>query len=89
KKFHPRCFTCWDCREVLAEDYFEIGGRVFCERHALAAMRGQARMVGPGVVGQGAVVGMGVGGGGGGGGLSVPDKKALTAERRTTRLMMM
>lgn len=44
KKFHPRCFTCSTCRVVLAQDYFEITGRVFCERHALAAMRAQARL---------------------------------------------
>ncbi|KAI7279396.1 hypothetical protein KC345_g5410 [Hortaea werneckii] len=69
KKYHPRCFTCHDCRQVLSDDYFEISGRVYCERHALAAMRGQARMAGPG--------------------LNPPDRKALTAERRTTRLMMM
>lgn len=49
RKFHPRCFTCHDCREVLSDDYFEISGKVFCERHALAAMRGQARMAGPGL----------------------------------------
>ena len=46
RKFHPRCFTCADCRVVLSDDYFEIGGRVFCERHALANMRSQARMGG-------------------------------------------
>ncbi|KAK5714164.1 hypothetical protein LTR15_011072 [Elasticomyces elasticus] len=74
KKFHPRCFTCCDCQEVLSEDYFEIHNKVYCERHALAAMRGQARMAGPG---SGSI------------NLNVPDKKALTAERRTTRLMMM
>ena len=70
RKFHPRCFTCCECREVLSEDYFEITGKVYCERHALAAMRGQARVAGPG-----STLG--------------PDKRALTAERRTTRLMMM
>ncbi|EME89201.1 uncharacterized protein MYCFIDRAFT_213566 [Pseudocercospora fijiensis CIRAD86] len=48
KKFHPRCFTCWECRTVLSDDYFEITGKVFCERHALAAMRAQARRGGPG-----------------------------------------
>ncbi|KAK5124793.1 hypothetical protein LTR85_001506 [Meristemomyces frigidus] len=69
KKFHPRCFTCHDCHQVLSDDYFEISSKVYCERHALAAMRGQARMAGPG--------------------LNPPDRKALTAERRTTKLMMM
>ena len=69
KKYHPRCFTCHDCRMVLADDYFEINAKVYCERHALAAMRGQARVAGPG--------------------LNAPDRRALTAERRTTKLMMM
>ncbi|KAH9826012.1 Zinc-binding domain present in Lin-11, Isl-1, Mec-3 [Teratosphaeria destructans] len=72
RKFHPRCFTCHDCRQVLSDDYFEISGKVYCERHALAAMRGQARLAGFGA-----------------GGLSAPDRRALTAERRTTRLGMM
>ncbi|KAK4634672.1 Paxillin-like protein 1 [Fulvia fulva] len=44
KKFHPRCFTCCECRMVLAQDYFEITSKVYCERHALAAMRAQARL---------------------------------------------
>ncbi|KAF2173006.1 hypothetical protein M409DRAFT_16955 [Zasmidium cellare ATCC 36951] len=46
KKFHPRCFCCCECRVVLSSDYFEITGKVYCERHALAAMRAQARMAG-------------------------------------------
>ncbi|KAF2725716.1 hypothetical protein K431DRAFT_48099 [Polychaeton citri CBS 116435] len=75
RKYHPRCFTCHDCREILSDDYFEIMGKVYCERHALAAMRGQTRVAGtpagplsslnPAMNGQ------------------------LRAERRTTRLMMM
>lgn len=69
KKFHPRCFTCFDCRQVLSDDYFEITGKVFCERHALAVMRSQAKMAGTG--------------------LYPPDRRALTTERRTTKLMMM
>lgn len=47
KKFHPRCFTCSTCHEVLAEDYFEISGRVLCERHALAVLRQQQLRNGP------------------------------------------
>ncbi|KAK0890674.1 hypothetical protein LTR02_014541 [Friedmanniomyces endolithicus] len=88
-KFHPGCFRCCECRVVLAEDYFEIGGRVFCERDALAAMRGLAGKKTEALAGSGAGLGKGKGVGVGGGGLSVPDRKALTAERRTTRLMMM
>lgn len=91
KKFHPRCFTCVDCRIVLAEDYFEIRGRVYCERHALAAMRSQPRMVGP--PGRGPPGPRGPGlypGGGPPGGLSAPvDRRGLMAERRTTKLMVM
>ncbi|KAI5369861.1 Putative paxillin-like protein [Septoria linicola] len=45
-KYHPRCFTCSQCRMVLTDDYFEISSRVYCERHALAAMRVQARAAG-------------------------------------------
>lgn len=37
-KFHPRCFTCFTCRVVLRDDYYELGRRNFCERHAYAAM---------------------------------------------------
>lgn len=76
RKYHPRCFTCFDCRMVLDDDYFEIGGHVFCERHALAAMRaqpkaGSSRPPGPG-------------------GLTPPHgASSLRAERRTTRLMTM
>lgn len=48
RKYHRRCFVCVDCRAVLSDDYFEISGRIYCERHALAAMRGPARAMGPG-----------------------------------------
>ena len=70
---------------VLAEDYFEIKGRVYCERHALAAMRSQPRMGGhPGAPAgyRGPQSGLG--------GLSAPvDRRGLMAERRTTKLMVM
>ncbi|CAK1356020.1 unnamed protein product [Cercospora beticola] len=46
KKYHPRCFTCSQCRVILTDDYFEINSRVYCERHALAAMRVQAHAAG-------------------------------------------
>ena len=80
RKFHPRCFTCTVCRVVLSDDYFEISGRVFCERHALAAMRAQPRQMGPPGVRPGP------------GGLMPPPPhgaSGLRAERRTTKLMMM
>lgn len=84
KKFHPRCFTCVDCRVVLRDDYFEIKGRVYCERHALAAMRSQTRMAGP----PGAHSGYRGPGQLGPSGLSAPfDRRALMAERRTTKLI--
>jgi hypothetical protein len=87
KKFHPRCFTCVDCKMVLADDYFEIKGRVYCERHALAAMRSQPRKGGPPAASAGY---RGAGPQSGSGGLSAPnDRRGLMAERRTTRLMVM
>lgn len=98
KKFHPRCFTCVDCKMVLAEDYFEIRGRVYCERHALVAMRTPPRFRGPpgagprGPPGTNFSRGPGPGPGpyAGPGGLSAPvDRRALMAERRTTKLMVM
>lgn len=46
KKYHPRCFTCSQCRMTLTDDYFEISNRIYCERHALAAMRVQAHAAG-------------------------------------------
>jgi len=87
KKFHPKCFTCVDCKMVLADDYFEIKGRVYCERHALAAMRSSPRIGGL----AGAPAGnRGAGPQSGAGGLSAPvDRRGLMAERRTTRLMVM
>jgi hypothetical protein len=84
KKFHPRCFTCVDCKMVLADDYFEIKGRVYCERHALVAMRSSPRIGGLPAGNRGA------GPHSGAGGLSAPvDRRGLMAERRTTRLMVM
>ncbi|KAF2787471.1 hypothetical protein K505DRAFT_125591 [Melanomma pulvis-pyrius CBS 109.77] len=47
QKFHPRCFTCSTCRIVLRDDYYEVGGRVFCDRHAFHAAQ-QNTFLGPG-----------------------------------------
>ncbi|KAF2259304.1 hypothetical protein CC78DRAFT_74257 [Lojkania enalia] len=47
QKFHPRCFTCLTCRVVLRDDYYEVGGKVYCERHAYHASQ-QNNMLGPG-----------------------------------------
>lgn len=34
QKFHPECLKCSDCRRNLRNDYFEMNGRVYCERDA-------------------------------------------------------
>ncbi|KAI9705119.1 MAG: hypothetical protein M1836_006902 [Candelina mexicana] len=47
QKFHPRCFSCQDCRKVLGHDYFEMNGRVYCEQHAFRAAQ-QTPFLGPG-----------------------------------------
>lgn len=73
QKFHGGCLTCGDCRIVLKGGYFEMGGRVYCERDAwrrAQASRGRGR---------------GTGRGGRGGALGVAERM----ERRTTRLMNM
>ncbi|KAI9856459.1 MAG: hypothetical protein M1824_005397 [Vezdaea acicularis] len=35
QKFHPRCLSCHDCHQQLHEDYFELNGKIYCERDAL------------------------------------------------------
>ena len=47
EKLHPRCLTCRTCRQVLADEYFEVNNTVYCERHALAEVRRLA-VPGPG-----------------------------------------
>ncbi|KAJ4290449.1 hypothetical protein N0V90_010665 [Kalmusia sp. IMI 367209] len=47
-KFHPRCFSCFTCRIVLRDDYYEFGGRNYCERHAYSAVNQQNNYLGPG-----------------------------------------
>ncbi|GME37915.1 Zinc finger LIM-type protein [Neofusicoccum parvum] len=39
QKFHPQCFSCDTCRMPLRDDYFEVMGVVYCERHAFHAAR--------------------------------------------------
>ena len=58
---------------------------MFCERHALAAMRAQPKNVGPG----GSSLGPSGPGRPGRSGLAPPGPSALKAERRTTKLMTM
>jgi uncharacterized CHY-type Zn-finger protein len=39
EKFHSHCFSCTHCRVKLDMDYYEVDGRPYCERHALAIPR--------------------------------------------------
>ena len=50
QKFHPGCLTCSDCKRTLRNDYFEMNGRVYCERDAFRRAQ-QGRFLGPGGVG--------------------------------------
>lgn len=34
KKFHPHCLRCATCKTQLNDDYFELAGRVYCEKDA-------------------------------------------------------
>jgi len=47
QKYHPHCLTCTDCRKTLKDDYFEMNGRVYCERDAYKRAQ-QTRFLGPG-----------------------------------------
>jgi len=47
QKFHPSCLTCADCKRSLRKDYFEMNGRVYCERDAFRRAQ-QGRFRGPG-----------------------------------------
>ncbi len=46
QKFHPPCLTCADCKRNLRNDYFEMNGRVYCERDAFRRTQ-QTRFLGP------------------------------------------
>lgn len=48
QKFHPRCFSCTTCRIVLRDDYFEVGGKKYCDRHAQHAAAPPQNYLGPG-----------------------------------------
>ncbi|KAH7067293.1 hypothetical protein BKA63DRAFT_495144 [Paraphoma chrysanthemicola] len=48
RKFHPRCFTCSTCRIVLRDDYYEVGGQKYCDRHAQSAAAPSQNLLGPG-----------------------------------------
>ncbi|KAF2438562.1 hypothetical protein P171DRAFT_163271 [Karstenula rhodostoma CBS 690.94] len=47
-KFHPRCFCCNTCRIPLRDDYYEFGGRNYCERHAYSAVNMRNNYLGAG-----------------------------------------
>jgi hypothetical protein len=47
QKFHPGCLTCSDCKRNLRHGYFEMNGRVYCERDAFRRAQ-QGRFLGPG-----------------------------------------
>ncbi|KUJ18312.1 uncharacterized protein LY89DRAFT_732992 [Mollisia scopiformis] len=51
QKFHPGCLTCADCKRTLRNDYFEMNGRVYCERHAFQRAQQAPRFLGPGAGG--------------------------------------
>lgn len=41
KKFHPDCLKCATCKIQLSDDYFEMGGKVYCEKDAFRIASGQ------------------------------------------------
>ncbi|KAI9838398.1 MAG: hypothetical protein M1819_005667 [Sarea resinae] len=46
RKFHPHCLTCSTCNKSLSDDYFEMNGKVYCERDAARAAQ-QTAFLGP------------------------------------------
>ncbi|CAG8954842.1 hypothetical protein HYFRA_00008527 [Hymenoscyphus fraxineus] len=46
QKYHPECLTCADCNRNLKHDYFEMNGRVYCERDAFRRTQQQPRFLG-------------------------------------------
>lgn len=40
-KYHVDCFRCLDCGESLADGYFEVDGRAYCERDAWKRVQSQ------------------------------------------------
>lgn len=40
RKFHLECLRCTTCRTQLSEDYFELGGKVYCEKDAFRMASG-------------------------------------------------
>jgi len=50
EKFHPGCLNCADCRRNLRNDYFEMDGKVYCERDAFRRAQ-QGRLLGANAAG--------------------------------------
>lgn len=46
EKYHAHCFSCIECRVRLTEDYLEVNGEPFCERHAYSMTRNRAPQYG-------------------------------------------
>lgn len=40
KKFHPDCLKCATCKVQLGDDYFELSGKVYCEKDAFRMASG-------------------------------------------------
>ena len=47
QKYHPKCFRCGDCGQVLRDGYFEVDGRAYCERDALRRVQPPKPQVAP------------------------------------------
>lgn len=46
QKYHPGCLACADCKRTLKHDYFEMNGRVYCERDAFRRTQQQPKFLG-------------------------------------------
>jgi hypothetical protein len=42
RKYHPGCFRCEDCGQVLREGYFEVNDKAYCEKDALRRVQQQS-----------------------------------------------
>ncbi|KAF7874335.1 hypothetical protein EAF04_003007 [Stromatinia cepivora] len=52
EKFHPTCLNCADCKMNLRHDYFEMDGKIYCERDAFRrAQEERKRGLGGGLLG--------------------------------------
>ncbi|KAK8052761.1 LIM domain-containing protein [Apiospora saccharicola] len=47
QKYHPKCFRCGDCGQVLRDGYFEVDGRAYCEQDALRRVQPPKPQVAP------------------------------------------